>query len=142
MTERFSPEYIAFILSDEASVLQQQWKKRGVRKGDWAWDAGTETGKVRLVTSIDTHTHSGSLDFVLDGVAKRWTAEVDWLPTLTDLLGMIEEADWEWSRNPEAWHAWKPTPVRGTAEKWASIKDTEDILAAATLAVRVLEGKE
>ena len=145
MTERFSPEYKAFILSDEAKVLQGQWKKRGVQIGDWVDARGFGQDAVGVIYA------SGGLsdDHWAVGLPELSTGRPDihihwlrWLPTLTDSLDMIEEAGWEWARSPGIWHAWKPTPVQGTAETWVSVNDTEDILAAAKLAVRVLKVKE
>ena len=138
MPDQFSSEYIDYMFSDGAEVLQGKWSPK--------------IGDCFVATEVFEEVYSDGLLEVEPGMVEllhgSWSLydqtpqEVGrWLPTLWDLLRIIEGAGWEWSHNPGIWQAWKPTPVRGTAEKWASIKDTEDMLSAAKLAVKALGGK-
>lgn len=162
MTERFSPEYIAFILSDEAKVLQRQWEPSIgdifiIRDGDGA--------RFLVVDSYEPkHPHKrwaiesvylsvyGPDDGDLLVHKERVSSATVWLPTLTDSLDMIEEAGWRISRGSQylvqekMWYWLRagrighatieigPNTVESGERSW--------ILAAAKLAVRVLEGKE
>lgn len=148
MTDRFSPEYIKFILSDEASVLQERWK---VNIGNWF--CTSDGASLWLVTAVFREgieafntSRSFSWPYQPDEFGKDELAEVQWLPSLTDLLDMIEEAGYWWSTSldydgDDRWY----TISAGSIEAGGYIEnDHEDrMAAAATLAVRVLEeGKE
>lgn len=151
MPDQFSSEYVDYILSDEAKALQEKWEPR-IRDVFIIRDGG---GAQFLVVGTLAPEHPFKhwlVDYVylspygpdsgeLVTADARISDRTVWLPTLHDLLRIIEGAGWEWSRNPGIWQAWRPTPVRGTADKWATIKNTEDLLSAAKLAVRALEVK-
>ena len=158
MTERFSPEYIKFIL--EASVLQGQWKEPA--GGDWCViDVGYqalviekwyENGRLVLGTVEDWGDHKRN--------DSQYADEVVWLPTLSDLLDMIiqgvRETEWgDWPKRPAEiilgfdWGSqeWYADVMGGHANALLEGQHGEEFfdaeLAAATLAVRVLEeGKE
>lgn len=139
---RFSPEYIKFIFSDEASVLQEQWKPR---LGDWVlW--GQHLGLVTFVPSGTfvpvTGTKYLRVKFPNQRATSKKSEDLSWLPTLSDLLDMIEEAGWDWMRSVSGeWSAWDD---RTNIPKLHNVYERGDrLLAAAKLAVRVLEeGKE
>jgi len=146
MTEQmFSQEYIAYILSDEAKALQGQ--RPALSFGDRVWILGdASVGIVKQVWTSSSRSIRASYDVMapdLGGptIFEGLREDFAWLPTLFQLIGVIEGAGWEWSRNPGIWQAWKPTAVHGTASEWTTIRDTEDMLAAAQLAVRSMEGK-
>jgi hypothetical protein len=65
------------------------------------------------------------------------------LPTLYDLVQIIEGAGWQWSRRPNRWESWKPADaeIGDAVREWAIIEDTPDMLAAAKLAVQVLANR-
>lgn len=124
MTDQFSQEYISFILSDEAKALQEK-----PERGQWVWCR--HLGVVTLVTGVGCDGSQTTEGYLYD-------AETTLLPTLHDLLRVIEGVGWKWSRKPSRWDAWIPTVVPLTAKEWAMIENTEDMLAAAKLAVRAL----
>ena len=132
MTERFSPEYKAFILSDDASVLQKghEWNL-----GDWFVHRETESIGLLAIKPDD------KILFVKKEA-------ISWLPTLTDLLDMIEEAGWHWERHGPALLAARCLGYHEDTDEYEyetireDIQGEDTILAAAKLAVRVLEGKE
>ena len=146
MTERFSPEYIAFILSDEAKVLQGQWKEPVI--GDWAlvFPKSTLGGVTGLVVRMGVGQWRHTTLRFGDGCEGDFNHRVQlcWLPTLTDSLDMIEEAGYWWSTGldydgDDKWY----TISAGSIEDEGYIEnDHKDrMLAAAKLAVRVLEEK-
>ena len=105
---------------------------RFFEEGDWAF----LDRKPRVVKQVDREAR------VLISSAWYGMENLKWLPSLSDLLGMIEETGWEWQRRSN--HQWK---VYKKGEPLnCMILDAElvggDILAAAKLAVRVLEGKD
>jgi len=121
--EQFSPEYIRFLQSDEAKALQGLWKPR---IGDWAYGSGV----VHLRYKID---RDGSY-FATESGESTFLGQLHWLPTLQQLLQIIERAGWDWSRLDDGtWRIHKPG--YGTHEEW----HLPDMLAAAKLAVRALE---
>lgn len=156
MTDQFSQEYTDYVLSDEAKALQEKWEP-GV--GDWLifnaneychrMDAGNHIATVCEVLERGAGLHWGF--HVRDtSPSKGWGPhrlvsakgqDACWLPTLWDLLQIIEGAGWEWSRKPGRWDAWKPTEVPLTASSWSMVENTEDMLAAAKLAVKALKDK-
>jgi hypothetical protein len=115
MTDQFSPEYIAYILSDEAKGLQRLWN---VQPGDWY---------VRPTESVPE---------LVTGMILSWdfTACI-WLPTLWQLLQIIERAGWGWIRDKQGrWTGYRPKHVA------IRVSGSEDMLAAAKLAVRAIGG--
>ena len=145
MTEQFSQEYIAFIRKAEA--VQALWNLDSYREGDHVW----VDGKVGVVAAYD------SRDFFSDESVRLFAVfharlnmplgdpkpgiwarcNLIWLPTLFQLIRVIEGAGWRWQRDMD--------------EKWLIVKGAEyyraegwkdgDMLAAAQLAVRAVEEK-
>jgi len=134
--DEHSQEYISFMCSDEAACLHKQWQRRGVHKGDWVWDAGTEAGKVRLVTSVTSTESSAGVSFIIDGWAKRWTAEVTWLPSLFQLIRIIEGAGGDYTLTKSG----ASYCLESHAERRA-IEGTDIMLKFARLAARAVEAQ-
>jgi len=124
MTEQqFTPEYIEFMRGDEAKVLQQVWKPRW---GDFVHGGGMV--HVRYKDDLEgTHyaTESGGLAYL---------GYFCWLPTLYDLLRIIEEVEWEWRKTAEHLIGYP----RAHPSKVEFCDDKDLMLAAAKLAVRAL----
>ena len=139
MTERFSPEYIKFILSDEAKVLQEGHE---IAVGEYrVLTAHFKDDRPWIVTS------GSGIGLTVQGVCADGSTlgclyaqeRSRWLPTLTDLLGMIkgktsDDIGIHYDPPLDEWYAIKGGDIIAVE------KDKE--LAAAKLAVRVLEGKE
>ena len=156
MTERFSPEYIAFILSDEAKGLQKQWEPAVC---DWClagntvaaeglgyvarWQVADDNGSHRTTWVVVVTPDSG-IGYIGGGSQELIRQGFVWLPTLTDSLDMIEEAGFWWSTGldydydgDDRWY----NISAGSIEAGGRMEnDDEDrMLVAAKLAVRVLE---
>ena len=127
--------YIKYLQAHPAvwEALQEEWKPRA---GDWYSEKWYEEEQL-----IGTNRHLTHL------IANGVNAWAKWLPTLTDLLGMIEEAGWAWEKR-----------LDGTVEAHREIgyheeydqyeyESTGNIYGGgimrtfAKLAVRVLEGR-
>jgi len=154
----FRPEYIKFILSDEAKVLQKLWKPRvrdvfTMRDGDGALGmvvcASEPFGTVKL-WRIDWFWLSPDWGLEWDDSAISETvggkndAKV-WLPTLWQLVKMIEgtgyrvgfSTDYESATRLEYLY-WLSAQCAGLP--YVDAKSTDLMLAAAKLAVRAVEG--
>lgn len=84
MEERFSQEYIDYILSDEAECLQERWEPK---VGDWY------TFRPRRTVNLLEGWELKPL-IELDPAGRQEKAQVWWLPALWDLLNMIYDAGW------------------------------------------------
>ena len=144
MTElQFTPGYIAYILSDEAKVLQAGHELK-------CWDFFVWDGVIYVVTGVGC---DGIYAAKADGRGKASWLNVEedlsgrelWLPTLFQLIGVIEGAGWWWRirvalRGDKKYEMAAAKPgvsgfrVRHTIE-------SDLLLAAAQLAVRAVEGK-
>ena len=138
MTERFSPAYIAFILSDEAKVLQGHLPREGegvwfiqrwlVEVGPSDWSEPHVLGEDDTSYILDYEDYE-DLEYVV-------------LPTLTDLLGMIEEAGWRVGLDDtDVGYSFCSYKVSKSVGPIVFSQEGERLLAAAKLAVRVLEGR-
>lgn len=154
-TNQFSQEYIDYILSDDAKALQEVWRRDGVSEGDDCVGTNGDTSGLRGIVHrhrlkmTDGGMATGfAVSENLDGIL-HWYCNKDkhipedwaWLPSLHDLLRIIEGAGWQWSRSPAHWEAWRPASaaIGDAVKEWAIIEDTEDMLAAARLAVRAIK---
>ena len=141
MTERFSPEYKAFILSDEAKVLQEELRfERGARVIITSTEPINELG---ILIEREFGGDQWRIFIPRVGRIAWWvTSSLLRFPSLTDLLGMIEERVEGWSMShskdyPKGF-AYQYSTEYGVIE----INGSDNLLlAAAKLAVRVLEGK-
>ena len=141
MTEQqFTPEYIEFILSDEAKGLQGLWEPA---VGDWCWH---NEHKLSLIygtdlpasseTDIASISEEGRLHYIY---LRPYLGDVTWLPTLFQLLCIIEGAGWEWERLRDGkWRLFRKDWLVATL---ACDDVDDDVLAAAKLAVKAVEGK-
>ena len=137
MTEQFSQEYIEFMQSDEAKVLQAGHELK-------CWDFFVWEGEIYVVTGLGC---DGIYAAKADGRGKAsWlNAEEDlsgrelWLPILSQLIGVIEGAGWEWRRFAGLFLGW---PHKPPIEEPVGFDDKDIMLAAAQLAVRAIGGKE
>lgn len=132
VTDQFSQEYIDYILSDEAKALQE---RDGWQLGDWCYD--------QVTTQVLLVSHS-------DG--KMYASDI-WLPTLWDLVRIIEGAGWDWTvmsgwtSNDEGFYqlqsgkATEACAHTRDSYDWHTVESGEQsdvMLAAAKLAVRAL----
>jgi len=130
MDEQFSQEYIAFM--QKAKALQALWVPGA---GDWyLYLDTTRSMSPELVTGM---THAVVRDL-------KSRAKVRWLPSLCQLIRIIEGAGWDWKA--ERYH----TRVSSQARYWVyaqnhALELYEDeisidlMLATAKVAARVLE---
>ena len=134
MTEQFSQEYIAYIL--KAKGLQDKALKEWPSEGDWVWF----DGKAHLVRALDKQRAR-----VLVGAAWYKVEDVTWLPTLFQLIRVIEGANegrthWRIFRMRDGRR--KYTMTVHTFGKHEHNANSDDLLlAAAQLAVRAVEEK-
>ena len=138
MTEQFSQEYIAFMQSDEAKALQALWEPK---QWDVVWDEETES--IGTLLSV-----SGPIVFVNfrdtdGGWLRNVNKEVVWLPMLFQLLGVIEGAGVHLQIiAPRRDYPGDDTWVVAGDRVGQSSFDKDLMLAAAKLAVKVVEGVE
>lgn len=124
MTDRFSNDYIKFILSDE--VLQ-----RGHVWGNGDWFVHRETKQIGLL-AMDP---DDEIMFVKEEA-------IDWLPTLSDLLGMIEGAGCKYRLGSSGGGGYIAVAVKDEPKTPIySARAEDEQLAAAKLAVRAVEEK-
>ena len=145
--QQFTPEYIAFMQSDEARALQRLWEPAvgdvflvhatGATEVILGWDA-RDTG----VWTIQLGIGAGSTKHFWTRGTICGPGAV-WLPTLWQLLRIIEGAEGVWELQANV--MW---PGRPDGERYrASVCDrklsygTDLLLATAKLAVKAVEGK-
>jgi len=116
MDEQFSQEYIAFMLSDEAKVLREKWEPK---EGDRFAMGDSYIGLV---------SHSWG----------RICTGTVWLPSLFQLIRIIEGAGWEWRRFGGLFLGW---PHKPPTQEPIGFDDKDIMLAAAQLAARAVGGK-
>jgi len=158
MPERFTPEYIDFIT--ESKPIQAHWQKRGVQEWDYIYNSYQGLHGPGVGVVIGFFEYASIRQPVIRYLDKRTrTTQLDdyifWLPTLSDLLDMLEQAGWSW--NAHHIPGDESVPTRGYAleamritDFWASDYDAQEHsdtessreLAAARLLERVLAGKE
>ena len=139
MTEQqFTPEYRAYMQSDEAKRLQDahlvelgEWRVLMPVFGmdhPWFVTKGDEYGLSVEGTRADGHK-----------VACLYARERSrWLPTLFQLIGVIEGAGFRWyHRTNGTWGIHR----EGDADRWEMNDKQGDMFAAAKLAVKAVEGK-
>jgi hypothetical protein len=125
MTDQFSPEYIEFVR--KAKCLQDEWRPKA---GD------TVLAQPWEITGLEWWSAPAQQVGELEE-----DGELFWLPTLWDLLQIIEGAGCTWERDEEEWTLWGPGDnTYASAAEWLDENDNDDMLAAAKLAVRALEG--
>ena len=142
MDEQFSQAYKDFILSDEAKGLQppNEWSP-----GDYVyWD-----GDVHLVVATDPGVDSIDLIRLYRAGNPswriRWERRHKWtrLPTLWQLLRIIEGAGWEWRKFAGLVYGWPIDPnAKINAEYPVSFDDKDLMLAAAKVAARAVEAQD
>ena len=147
MDEQFSQAYKDFMLSDEAKGLQ---KHLDIRFGTAILAPVMGHDVIVFVTEVE-HDPSAACDFYAifegSGTPNAFLREdVTVLPSLRDLLRIIEGAGWDWKA--ERYH----TRVSSQARYWVyaqnhALELYEDeicidvMLAAAKVAARAVEGK-
>jgi hypothetical protein len=146
--KQFTPEYIQYILlSDEAKGLQELWEPD---LGDHVRDVNGD-----LVIVVGT-AKAGGL-WVLDLMDEEGTiydahsSMVAWLPTLRDLLQVVEGAGYDvlyegWTEDGERRHSFTAARPAEAKPSWSEAFidvgwETDRMLAAARLAVRAIGGK-
>lgn len=123
MTDQFSPEYKAYLLSDEAKGLQHFWQRK----------EGDRFAMGKDYVGLVTHPWKGQHD------------EATWLPTLWDLTQIIEWAGYSWTMGHycEDGPAWYVANAVVSGEELGPLLEAEEwedvMLAAAKLAVRTIE---
>ena len=143
MTERqFTPEYIAYMQSDEAKALQALWKPA---VGDWVYGSRYERRMHMVIESRTEHEVEVVTGVGCDGVQTPKTYRnhdgVLWLPTLFQLIRVIEGATDQWSieRYPSTVSDNLQVWIRGIG--FSAVPGSDLLLAAAQLAVRAVEEK-
>ena len=151
MSEQFSQEYIDFILSDEAKGLQRV----DLSPGDWVW-TGHELGIV-LRPWVGFETGPLAHLTVLRLAKSGWSEEsfsrtnLTKLPTLWELLQIIEGAGWDWAAERSTFTLLKTgeprvrrfmTIANYEDDEYHRADDDELMLAAAKLAVRAIGEKD
>ena len=140
MTEQFTPEYIAYIL--KAKALQALWMPA---VGDAFLVHATGATEVILDWDArDTGVWTIQLGIGAGSTKHFWTRGTIcgpgavWLPTLFQLIRVIEGAGFHWYRRTnETWGIHR----EGDADRWEVNAYGDDLLAAAQLAVRAVEEK-
>ena len=139
MTEQFSQEYKAFMQSDEAKGLQALWVPAA---GDWVLLTHRGEGVPNCLGTMDDR--KDWVDWAREALKYR---DVTWLPTLFQLIRVIEGAGYDWKLQGSMRR--KGTRVYSmSAEQdgpdildYLSEIDKDLVLAAAQLAVRAVEEK-
>ena len=152
MTERFSPEYIDFVTKCEP--IQALWRKRGVWVGDWIWRAVVYED-VRMIVKIEKPNIQDIAAYLDNGrrLYRRHLKKpelIAWLPTLSDLLDLIIQANKECDERADLTElAYVYDDNSWGVADWCDgvvIRDggwnDDSELAAARLLERVLAGKE
>ena len=154
MDEQFSQAYKDFMRSDEAKGLQALWVP-GVGDFIWCGEQGFYGLWIIVPRSEDNSPfglagldHSGFFGVFsdLDELRPFVRGIGVWLPSLSQLLGIIEGAGWDWKA--ERYH----TRVSSQARYWVYAQNhalelyedeicTDVMLAAAKVAARAVEGK-
>ena len=123
--QQFSEEYIDYMQSDEAKALRALWVPA---VGDWVADKWPHKTYVELIGE-------SPCDFTVGDISEPpHNVESFWLPTLFQLIRVIEGAGWEWRRSGENLLGWP----RKRPSKLAVFDHKDLLLAAAQLAVRVV----
>ena len=173
MTEQqFTPEYIAYMQSDEAKALQALWVPAVC---DWCvatdkvaaqglgyvarWQVPDDSGSHRTTWVVVVTPDSGT-GYISGGSQARIRENFVWLPTLFQLIRVIEGAGYVWERRvasstigdkcspsgglmlvPKrwAWFAFRAEEIKLPLK--AEEEDGQTLLAAAQLAVRAVEEK-
>ena len=140
MTEQqFTPEYIAFILSDEAKALQALWEPE---EGDWFVATapyveveGDDWPEIDIEVGEINSIHSA---WRMEGGEYKTAGA--WLPTLRQLVALVERTDKTlfFNRVVNA-EGKEPIWQVGFHGGW-EIFDKDLLLAAAQLAVRAIQG--
>jgi len=136
MDEQFTPEYVKFILSNEAKVFQEKKLRDWPGAGSWVW----LNGKARLVRGLDKQRAR-----ILIGAAWYAIEDIKWLPSLRDLLRIIEGAEWRWKVQRSKRRDLVRYVVSASRGDFADFEFIEEIesdtmLAAAKVAARAVEG--
>ena len=133
MTNQFTPEYIQYILSDEAKGLQELLSRSGegvwfieccqddLVSGEWSKPHVLDEDNPTYILHYEDYE---DMEFVI-------------VPTLFDLISIIEGAGWRWQRDMDG----KWLIVKGAEYHRADGWKDGDMLAAAKLAERAVEGK-
>ena len=139
MTEQFSQEYIAYILSDEAKVLQKLWVPAA---GDWILLTHRGEQEVNCLGTMDDRKDWA--EWAREALKYR---DMTWLPTLFQLIGVIEG---RWPRVEMGsylldgvrhhWMRGLEMPPKTSVGR-PIVRETDIMLAAAQLAVRAVEGE-
>jgi len=141
MDEQFSQAYKDFMLSDEAQGLQ---KHLDIRFGTAILAPVMGHDVIVFVTEVE-HDPSAACDFYAifegSGTPNAFLREdVTVLPSLSQLLGVIEGAGWEWRKFAGLVYGWPIDPnAKINAEYPVSFDDKDLMLAAAKLAARAVE---
>ena len=143
MTDQFSQEYIDYIL--KAKALQALWEPA---VGDWVYGSRYERRMHMVIESRTEHEVEVVTGVGCDGVQTPKTYRnhdgVLWLPTLFQLIRVIEGARywWRWrlAYDGEKRYEMRIGKLKGHGQAWDSADD-DLMLAAAQLAVRAVEGK-
>jgi len=152
--DEYSPEYIAFM--QKAEALQALWVPG---EGDWIVTEDPELmghdtmlqpyitclkedGEGGFVTLIST-SYGRSTDYVEEiitegAVPDEIKKRCAWLPSLFQLIGVIEGAGWEWRRFGGLFLGW---PRNSTLQGPIGFDDKDLMLGFAQLAARAVEGK-
>ena len=130
MSEQFSQEYIAYILKAEGLQEHMPIDLSG------AWVAIIDDSDIAEIHNLGDRKHGGLNDLLGDNDSGlRWW----WLPTLFQLIRVIEGAGFRWYRRTnETWGIHR----EGDADRWEVNAYGDDLLAAAQLAVRAVEGDD
>ena len=141
MDEQFSQAYKDFMRSDEAQVLQ---KHLDIHFGTAILAPVMGHDVIVFVTEVE-HDPSAACDFYAifegSGTPNAFLREdVTVLPSLSQLLGVIEGAGWEWRKFAGLVYGWPIDPnAKINAEYPVSFDDKDLMLAAAKLAARAVE---
>jgi len=142
MDEQFSPEYIAFMRG--AGALQALWVPKA---GDWAW--ADEDIKAVLLVNIWPPQRKGGLATIEAAVYGEELGpcsyefiegEITWLPSLFQLIRVIEGAGYTWERLTEEWNLYRNRRLVFSLD--TTCPTIGDMLAAARLAVRAVEAQD
>ena len=130
--QQFTPEYIAFMQSDEAKALQDDCE---IVIGS---HIVADDGGVAVVTDVHCILPEPA-EFVAvhmqNGMAFGGCVDdVTWLPTLFQLIRVIEEAGWGWQRTIDG--RWL---IKTCSDYYTVSAKGDDVFAAAQLAVRAVE---
>jgi len=136
MTDQFSEAYLEYLKTDRARVLQKVLPRQG--EGVWFTERSQNLSQTKWMEWSEPSVLSqDEPDYILD-YEDYEDMEFLIVPTFRQLIGIIKGAGYDWAKDVNG--AWTGFDDRDSPPKTIrSYSATDDMLAAAHLAVKALE---